>query len=105
MREHIEHLIKAAEGFIESCDPPCAERVADIKRHVAVMRVALEDLDALKPFVDLARENYVAGSSDNVEIDDAPLIMPSGDGGRTGYWVNGWLFVYRKDAIKERTDD
>jgi len=98
MREHIEHLIAAAEGFTESCDPPCAERVADIKRHVVAMRESLLDLDELKPYVDLAREKYELPSDNDIEIDVAPLIVPSGDGGQTGFWVNGWFFVRRKEV-------
>lgn len=98
MREHIEHLIKAAEGFIESCDPPSKENVAEIKLHIAAMRESLLDLDELKPYVDLAREKYELRSNSDMEIDEAPLIVPSGDGGQTGFWVNGWFFVRRKEV-------
>ena len=102
MREHIEHLIRTAEDYLNNSDAPDDARRDEIRTHIAAMQEvmpSLHDERTLNDYVDTAREMYIEG--DDVEIDVAPLISEAGD--KTGYWINSWMFVRHSD-VRESTE-
>jgi hypothetical protein len=79
----ILHLGQAIEFGFSLATPGSSDRV----------RATHPDLFGTEEERDEAEGEYVAGSSDDIEIDDHPMVS-RGDG---GVWVSAWVWLQRPD--------
>ena len=83
--EPIERLIEAARAVLAN-DPQSLEQ---LREALDDLDAAESDADACAQAVEAARDEFVSGSEEDIEIDAHPLVdlVPEGT------WVNAWLFV------------
>lgn len=76
-------------------DEACSEHADDAREKLrAMQREAEEQAQWRTKYaaqIQEAREDYADPSSDNIEIDDEPMLSPGAD---SGVWVSAWLWVW-----------
>ena len=75
-----ELLYKAALA-VENPSPELQAAIAACNEDIAARRASADEIEA-------ARDEW---ASDDIEIDDVPLVSPAED----GVWVNAWLWVQK----------
>jgi formylglycine-generating enzyme required for sulfatase activity len=81
----IEELIEAARAVLDQ-EP---DALLHLQAALEGIDEAEEDSRANAQMIDTARDEFVAGSSDDIEIDDQPLVDIEDE----GVWVNAWVWV------------
>jgi hypothetical protein len=101
----VEDLLSAAREALKLLDKVTIPGVEKVRPQLQRALVEVDETVALRNLryqahIDLARKRYADPSSDDIEVDDTPLISHTDE----GCWISGWLWV-ADESVAEPEDD